>query len=301
MSPTLVVMAAGLGTRYGRLKQLDPLGPSGETLLEYALFDARRAGFARVVLIIREEIEAELRSAVLERLDPTIEVEVVHQRLDDLPPGFVPPPGRRAPWGTGHAVRSARAAIDGPFAVINADDFYGAEAFELMGDHLRSLEAGVTDAFAMVGYRLDRTLSPNGPVSRALCSVDDDGWLTEVTEVTRIQRSGARITAERDGQQVSLGDTDLVSMNFWGFAPSFLELAEAELRDFLEHHLADLDAEFLTPSVVGALVSRGLVRVSPMLSNDSWFGVTHPEDRPGVVAALQQLVHDGHYPAQLWS
>lgn len=292
--PTLLVLAAGMGSRYGGLKQLDPVGPSGETILDYAVFDAIRAGFGRVVFVIRRDFEEAFRSAVLGRYAGRIGVDVVFQALDALPGGFAPPAGREKPWGTGHAVWCAREAIDGPFAVIGADDFFGRDAFERLAVFLRGSALagrGVAD-LCMVGYRLDRTLSEHGSVSRGVCEVGADGYLVRITERTAIEPS-----------QLGRGDLrgdEVVSMNCFGFTPAVFAALERDLRAFLAARAGEPKSEFYLPSAVTGMISRGEARVRVLPTTAEWFGVTNREDRPRVVAALGRLVDGGDYPKSLF-
>ena len=278
-----------MGSRYGGLKQIDPVGPSGETVLDYAVFDAMRAGFGRVVFVIRREFEGAFRSAVTAKYSGGIGVGYVHQSADDLPPGHGVPPGREKPWGTGHAVWCARSAVDGPFAVINADDFYGASAFSRLGAFL----GGAGDSrFAMVGFRLANTLSENGTVSRGVCRVED-GVLASITEERSIARGDV-------GPGLRFSGGELVSMNFWGFTPALFEGLGRGFGAFLSERGGDPGAEYFLPSAVSGLISAGEASVEVLSSEATWFGVTHREDRPRVVAALAELVRRGDYPARLF-
>jgi hypothetical protein len=285
-------MAAGMGSRYGGLKQIEAVGPGGETLLDFSVYDALRAGFGRVVFVIRRDIEAAFRQAVAGRYEGSVEVALAFQELDMVPAGFVAPPGRSKPWGTAHAVLAAEGAVATPFAVINADDFYGAASFRALGDFLR-VEAS-DDTGAMVGFRLAETLSEHGQVARGICRARAD-LLESVEEVTSIERAGnGSILA---GGRRFTGD-EPTSMNMWGFAPGLF----AELRPrFLERAGGDVKAEFYIPSVVGDLVGEGRLRVRILPTSSPWFGVTYREDRPRVAAALRELVARGEYPERLWA
>mgnify|MGYP002082129369 CR=1 FL=1 len=303
--PILVVMAAGMGSRYGGLKQVDPVGGHGQLIIDYSIFDARRAGFETVVFIIKHEIEETFRTAIGDRLSKVMDVRYAFQRLDDLPAGYAVPEGRVKPWGTSHAVLAARDVIDAPFAVINSDDYYGPEAFRVMYAHL-SRHPDTKDAYeyAMVSYLLKNTVTENGHVARGLCAVDGQGYLTSVTERTHIEKDGdgARFT-EDDGTtwtQVS-GETP-VSMNLWGFTPSFVREAEARFAAFLDTALQTnpLKGEYFLPSVVSALIAEGKARVKVLHSADKWYGVTYQADKPVVVAAIAQKTADGLYPDRLW-
>ena len=289
MAPTLLVLAAGMGSRYGGLKQMDPVGPSGETVLDYAVFDALRAGFGRVVFVIRREFEEAFRSAVTAKYAGRIAVGFVFQSTGDLPAGSQVPPGREKPWGTGHAVWCARGVIDGPFAVINADDFYGAAAFTRLAAFLGGAEGG---RFAIVGFRLGNTLSENGAVSRGVCR-EQGGRLVSIVEETQITRADV-------GPGLRFSGHEVVSMNFWGFTPALFEELDAGLRSFLAQRGADPKSEFYLPSAVSDLISRGRATVEVLSSDDTWFGVTYREDRPHVAAAIASLVRSGAYPDGLF-
>jgi hypothetical protein len=292
-APTLLVLAAGMGSRYGGLKQLDPVGPGGETLLDYSVHDAMRAGFDRVVFLIRRDIEKDFRAQIGARYEGKISVGYAFQQLDDLPEGFAPPPGRTKPWGTAHAVWCAREVITAPFVAINADDFYGAESFQRLGEFLSGVDPSAHPAtFAMAGYRLDKTLSDHGTVARGICEVGTDRLLRGVEEVTDLaRRADGAIVA---GVRTFASDTP-VSMNFWGFTPQVFPLLGEKLRGFLAANAASDKAEFYIPSAVAGMVSSGeaTVRVIPTISD--WFGVTYREDRPRVVESIARLVSSGAY------
>jgi NDP-sugar pyrophosphorylase family protein len=289
MAPTLLVLAAGRGSRYGGLKQIDPVGPSGETVLDYAVFDAVRAGFGRVVFVIRRDFEEAFRSAVTSKYEGRVEVGFVYQSLDELPPGCEAPAGRERPWGTGHAVWCARSALDGPFAVINADDFYGAGSFSLLAAFLGRAQG---TRFAMVGFRLDRTLSENGTVSRGVCRASG-GSLVSITEEPAIARSDVG-----PGRRFTGGET--VSMNCWGFTPAIFPGLESGLRAFLKARGSDPRAELYIPVAVSDLISAGAASVEVLPGSDSWFGITYREDRGPVSEAIGELVRSGRYPKKLF-
>ncbi len=298
-SLTLLVLAAGMGSRYGGLKQVDPLGPSGETILDYAVFDAIREGFGRVVFVIREEFEEAFRTQVSAKYAGAVKVDYVFQALDALPPGFAVPAGREKPWGTGHAVWCARDAITEPFAVIGADDFFGRDAFRQLAAFLReappSADAEAAPAFAMIGYRLSNTLSENGAVSRGVCSANGDGYLEKVVEHTGIRRE--EVGAE--GDKKYSGD-ETVSMNCWAFTPTLFTALNEQFEAFLEARGGELKSEFYLPEAVSEQVAQGLVTVVVRPTTASWFGVTYREDKPRVQAALAELVARGEYPARLF-
>jgi hypothetical protein len=297
---TLLVLAAGMGSRYGGLKQLDPMGPSGETLLDYSVFDALRGGFNRVVFLIRRDIEAEFREKIGSRYEGRIAVDYVFQQLELLPEGFVVPEGRQKPWGTAHAIWCARHALSGPFAAINADDFYGAASYARLAEFLA---AGPSDAtrFAMAGYRLDRTLSENGSVARGVCEVDANGRLRHIVECTGIERGPEGIfQKEADGSIRRFTGTESVSMNFWGLTPAVFPLLERQLIEFLREKSGDPKAECYIPMAIGEMVTRGEASVDVLPTDATWFGVTYREDKPTVMQSLAALHAEGAYPTPLW-
>ncbi|HNW49516.1 MAG TPA: nucleotidyltransferase [Prolixibacteraceae bacterium] len=298
MKPTLVILAAGMGSRYGGLKQLDEVGPNGEAIIDYSLFDAIRAGFGKVVFIIRHDFEEAFKERFDSKLEGKIDVEYVFQDLTDLPAGFSVPEGRQKPWGTGHAIRSARYAVNTPFAAINADDFYGAEAYSTIAKFLTGDVASAH--YAMVGYRLDRTLSENGSVSRGLCIPDALGNLTDIDELTQITSESDGIFYYCDDQKVALKGNEVVSMNFWGFHPSLFACLEEGFVKFLEAKGNELKSEFFIPMFVDELIKTNKTTVKILTSDASWFGVTYQEDKPMVKERIQQLIGDGKYPDMLW-
>jgi dTDP-glucose pyrophosphorylase len=284
IAPTLLVLAAGMGSRYGGLKQIDPVGPGGETIIDYSIYDALRAGFGKLVFVIRKDIEEPFKQIVGARFEKRIAVEYVFQELDELPPGFKVPQGRTKPWGTAHAILMAAGAIHEPFAVINADDFYGAEGYRALAQQLQS---GTAD-YAMVGFVLRNTLSEFGSVARGVCQVSAGGFLEGVVEFANIQRDGelARNT-DATGHVTMLTGNEVVSMNMWGFASRIFEQSDAR-------------SECYIPSVVNELVRSGLEQVRILRTNDAWFGVTYREDHPRVVESIGRLIRDGVYPERLW-
>lgn len=292
MSPTLLILAAGMGSRYGGLKQLDPVGPSGETLLDYAVFDAVRSGFGRVVFIIRRDFEEQFRRDVGARYAGRVAVDYAFQSPTDLPAGFTPPPERVKPWGTGHAVWCARDAVREPFAVINADDFYGRDAFAQLAGFLTRTPPGLMPQFAMVGYRLGNTVSEHGAVSRGVCHRNADGRLQSVVEHTSIH-------AHELGRPGGLTADTIVSMNCWGFQPALFPALERRLVAFLTEHGRDMKAEFYLPSAVSAMIADGEAAVHVLPTSGKWFGITYREDRPRVVDDLAALVGAGEYPKEL--
>jgi hypothetical protein len=300
MKPTLVVLAAGIGNRYGGLKQVDAFGPNGETIIDYSVYDAVRAGFGRVVFVIRRSIESEFRSAFLSRLEGRVDVRVAFQELENVPAGCAVPAGRTKPWGTSQAVLAAFSEVREPFAAVNADDFYGRGAYEAMAGFLR--ERSVDESqYALVGYRLDLTLSEHGTVARGVCEVGPDGFLTGIVERLGIGRSGGKIRfLGDDGRETELAPKTVASMNFWGFTPTFFDDVRTEFEAFLKSCPDPLKAEIYIPLVVNALIRAGRARVRVLESPDAWFGVTYREDKPRVTAAIRALVESGAYPERLW-
>jgi len=297
MNTTLVVLAAGMGSRYGGLKQMDGVGPNGETLLDYSVFDAVRSGFSRVVFVIRRDFEEDFRERVGRRFEDRIEVGYAFQQLNDLPGDFSVPEGRMKPWGTGHAVWCARGAVDTSFLAINADDFYGRPAIAATGEFLAGLEENST-RFCMAGFRLESTLSDNGSVSRGVCETDADGLMVSVSEHTKLERADGRIVDAADGSEFR--GSERVSMNCWGFSPAVFPLLEAGLNRFLEKHSAEEKSEFYIPSAVAEMIGAGLVTVRVLPVESPWFGVTYREDRPLVAESLAKLSNSGEYPSPLW-
>ena len=296
----LVILAAGMGSRFGGLKQVQPVGPAGELIIEYSIFDARRAGFGRLVLVIRKDIEADFRASIGRRLESRIDVSYVFQEMGALPAGHQAPAGRTKPWGTGHAVLVAREAVRGAFAVINADDFYGASGYSELAGHFARTAPGEA-GYAMVGYPLSQTLSEFGTVSRGLCATDAGGRLRKITEVTKIERTPAGAQyADAAGQPRPLTGGEIVSMNFWGFTPAVFPQLEKLFGDFLQRSGSDPKAEFYLPTAISTLNERHEAGVALLQSRDSWFGLTYREDLAAAQAAIRALVAAGKYPAPLW-
>jgi hypothetical protein len=296
---TLLVLAAGMGSRYGGLKQVDPMGPSGETLLDYSVFDALRAGFERIVFIIRRDIEKEFREKVGSRYKGNVGVDYAFQQLDFLPEGFAVPADRKKPWGTAHAIWCAREAISEPFAAINADDFYGRETYEVVGRFLKPA-APQTPHFAMAGYRLDHTLSEHGSVARGVCQVDANRRLITIVEHTGIERVGNEIQEkDADGSVRKFNGEEPVSMNFWGFTPAVFPLVEERLVAFLSTNSSDPKAECYIPVAVGEMIARNQATLEVLPTDADWFGVTYREDKPKVSKALERLHSAGVYPTPL--
>jgi hypothetical protein len=295
--PTLLVLAAGMGSRYGGLKQIDPVGPAGETIIDYSIYDALRAGFGKLVFVIRKDIEQQFREIVGARFEKHAPVEYVFQELDKLPAPYTLPAGRTKPWGTTHAILMADGVIKENFAAINADDFYGQEAYKVLAQHLT---AGTPD-YAMVGFILKNTLSPNGTVARGVSRVDANNYLTNIVEMMKIEPdgSGAKNT-EADGKITKLTGDEAVSMNFWGFTPALFPQLKVEFEKFLKKAGGEQKSECYIPATVGDLVTSGRAKCKVLRSSDSWFGVTYREDRPQVVESIRQLVAQGKYPEKLW-
>jgi dTDP-glucose pyrophosphorylase len=301
MKPTLLVLAAGMGSRYGGLKQLDQVGPSGETIIDYSIFDAIRAGFGKVVFVIRRDIETAFKAAVGSRYTGKIEVDYAFQQLDALPEGFAIPAGREKPWGTGHAVLVAKDVINEPFAVINGDDFYGRAGFKLLADYLCNAQDGAKADYCMCGFIMRNTLSDNGTVSRGICEVDSNGNLTEVVEHTKLKRNGqAAASLMDDGSIIDFSADEIVSMNMWGFTPSLFDNMTEMFIQFLKEQGNEMKSEFFIPLVADTLIKQNKATVKVMKSSDEWFGITYREDKPQVVASIQALVEQGEYPVKLF-
>ena len=299
MKPTLFILAAGMGSRYGGLKQLDGLGPSGETIMDYSVYDALRAGFGKIVFVIRHDFEQEFREKIISRYEGHVPVEVVFQDLNNLPEGFTAPEGRTKPWGTGHAVLMGKDVIHEPFAVINADDYYGADSFRVLADFLTSV-AGKSNTYGMVGFNISNTLSENGGVSRGYCKVDEQGYLTDVTECHGIERKdGKLIHVLADGSVADFPENASVSMNMWGFTPDYFQYSEEAFVEFLKVNGKELKSEFYIPSVVNDLIKQGKISLKVEKTASRWFGVTYAADRAATVAEFKRLVDEGVYPSPL--
>lgn len=301
IKPTLLVLAAGMGSRYGSLKQMDGVGPNGETIIDYSVYDAIAAGFGQVVLVVGAKFEAEFKEIFsAERFGHKIEVHYVTQQLDSLPQGFVLPVGREKPWGTAHAVLMAAKVIDGPFAVVNADDFYGRDAIEVMGRHLAGV-VGKKGSYAMVGYEISKTLSENGTVSRGVCSLGRCSTLNSLVERTKIERQGGQIVYIDNDQITPLDQNTLVSMNLFGFTADIFEHTANMFVEFLETEGDNLRSEFYIPLVVNQLIASGRVKMKVLRTSSEWFGVTYIEDKSTTVARIAELTQNGVYPCPLWS
>ena len=301
--PVLVIMAAGMGSRYGGLKQLDPVGSHGQLIIDYSIYDARRAGFETVVFVIKPEIEADFKAAIGDRVARLVDVKYAYQLKEDLPEGYAVPEERTKPWGTAHAALSVREIVDGPFAVINADDYYGPEAFREIYGYLSGHPDGAVYEYVMVGYLLKNTVTENGTVARGVCEETADHFLTQVTERTKIEKGEPPRFTEDDGRTwMDLPGDTIVSMNMWGFNRSFLDEAWKRFPAFLDAALAEnpVKAEYFLPTVVSQLIDEGRARVKVLRSEDKWYGVTYREDKPAVVAAIAEKTASGLYPDNLW-
>lgn len=298
MKPTLLILAAGLGSRYGGVKQMDKIGPGGESIIDYSVFDAIRAGFGKVVFVLNSKIEKDFREIYEPRLKGKIETGYVLQELTAVPDGVEINPERVKPWGTGHAVLVAKDLINEPFAVINADDFYGRHAYTLISDFLKKIQSQ-SNSYAMVGYRLSNTLSDNGTVSRGICQ-SENGLLTDVVERTSIEKVGNKIVFREDNETFELSADAVVSMNFWGFSADFFNKLDRDFREFIAKYSDQLKSEFFIPSVVNDLIKKGESTVEMLTSDDQWFGVTYQEDKESTIKNIQKLIDKGVYPPKLW-
>lgn len=298
MKPTLLILAAGIGSRYGGVKQMDKIGPSGESIIDYSVYDAIRAGFGKVVFVLNPKIETEFKDIYEKRLKGKIETAYVLQEVNNIPKGIEANPDRIKPWGTGHAVLVAKDVINEPMAVLNADDFYGKEAFQTLGNFLSEMDNTSTD-YTMVGYKLANTLSENGTVSRGVCQTEN-GLLTDVVERTSIAREGDSIYFDDNGTKEAIDDNSLVSMNFWGFSPEFFNQLESDFVDFIHKNANEIKAEFYIPSVVNNLINTKNATIKMLTSNEQWFGVTYQEDKAATIANVSKLIKDGVYPENLW-
>lgn len=301
MKPTLLVLAAGMGSRYGGLKQLDGLGPNGETIMDFSIFDAARAGFGKVIFVIRHAFEQDFKEKVISKYKDAINVEVVFQELDYLPEGYTLHPERVKPWGTNHAILMGKDAVKEPFAVINADDFYGKESFQILADALKAME-GKRDQYCMVAYRLGNTLSESGHVSRGVCNKNAQNHLTTVVEHYEVQRKGNEVVFKNQetGNYDTIDENLPVSMNMWGFTPDYFEHSVADFKEFLDKNADNIKAEYGIPTMVNRLIQEGTSTIDVLETPCKWFGVTYKEDRPSVVDKIQQLINEGVYPNKLF-
>lgn len=300
MKPTLFVLAAGMGSRYGGLKQLDGLGPNGETIMDYSIYDAIKAGFGKVVFVIRKSFEADFKEVVVNKFKSLIDVEIVFQDIANVPEGCTYIAEREKPWGTNHAVLMGKGVINEPFAVINADDFYGQESFAVLADFLRSV-VGKQNEYCMVGYNVGNTLSESGSVSRGVCEVDESGNLTHVVERTHIEeKGGAIVFTDEKGEEIAIPANTPVSMNMWGFTPDYFDYSEKYFIEFLAENGQKLKSEFYIPLAVNNLIVEGKVSCKVLDTKSKWFGVTYAEDRAQVVLKINELIRKGVYPKQLF-
>ncbi len=292
-----------MGSRYGGLKQLDGLGPHGETIMDYSIYDAIQAGFGKIVFVIRKDFEEQFREKVLSKYEGHIPAELVFQGIDALPEGFTVPEGREKPWGTNHAVLMAKDVINEPFCVINCDDFYNRDCFKVIGKYLADLPEGAKNDYAMVGFRVGNTLSENGTVSRGVCSTNKEGNLTTVVERTKIERRDGKVQyLDDNGSWVTVDDNTPVSMNVWGFTPDYLDYSEEYFKEFLSdpRNMENKKSEYFIPMMVNKLITDGTATVKVLDTTSTWFGVTYPEDREGVVERIKRLVDEGVYPSKLF-
>jgi dTDP-glucose pyrophosphorylase len=299
MKPTLLVLAAGMGTRYGGNKQLDEVGPSGETIIDYSIYDAIRAGFGKIVFVIRRDIEEQVKERFVDKLQGKIEVDYVFQEITNLPEGVKVAPDRSKPWGTSHAILVTRDKIKEPFGVINADDYYGVESFKILRDFLVNDKA--PDNYCIVGYKLGNTLSDHGHVNRGVCKADTDGFLSHIVETRQIEKTKDGATAPGpDGKLIHFTGNEIVSMNLWGFKPSCYDFLGKEFRNFINNHGMDLKSELDIPTSVDKFVKNGEITIKILMSNERWFGVTYREDKPFVVESIKKMIRKGIYPARIY-
>jgi hypothetical protein len=303
MKPTLLLLAAGMGSRYGGLKQLDGLGPNGETIMDYSIYDAIQAGFGKIVWVIRKDFEQDFREKILSKYEGHVPCELCFQSIEDLPEGFKVPEERQKPWGTNHAVLMAKDIIKEPFCVINCDDFYNRDCFKVIGKFLSELPEGSKNRYAMVGFRVGNTLSENGTVARGICSKDANENLQTVVERTEIERHDGNVQyKDENGEWVTVADNTPVSMNVWGFTPDYFEYSEAYFKEFLSDpaNMTNLKAEFFIPLMVNKLINEKTATVQVLDTTSKWFGVTYAADRDSVVAKIQKLIDEGVYPNKLF-
>jgi dTDP-glucose pyrophosphorylase len=300
MKPTLMILAAGVGSRYGGLKQLDPMGPSGEVIMDYSIYDAIRAGFEKVVFVIRHDFEEQFREKIGSKYADKIQVSYAFQELDDIPEEFSIPDGRTKPWGTGHAILVAKDVVNEPFAMINADDFYGFDSFDKVSRQLQNTDVN-SDDWCMSGYKLKNVLSAHGGVTRAMCELDPEGYLTHIVELFEIARDGDKASGEnKQNEKFPLELDALTSMNFFGFTPTLFDKLQKGFASFLRREGGEMKSEYLIPTIVNDLIAAGECRMKVLSSEDSWFGVTYTEDKPRVQESIRKLVESGAYPSPLF-
>ncbi len=298
MDPTLLILAAGLGSRYGSFKQIEPVGPGGETIIDYSVYDAIRTGFGKIVFVINKELEADFKDSLLKRFENRVETRYVFQELDMLPEGYTLPANRKKPWGTAHAIMISEKAISTPFAAINADDYYGYEAFREMHKFLSS--PGNQTDYCMIGYKLANTLSEHGTVSRGVCDIDENGFLVSVSELTKIQRENSRIIYYENDESFPLPEESTVSMNNWGFTESVFRQIRERFSSFLDENINDPGAEYYIPTLVDQLIRTGEARVKVLQCNASWFGITYREDKDAAKKSILERIENREYPDKLW-
>ncbi len=300
VKPTLLILAAGLGSRYGGFKQLEPIGPQGEAIIDYSIFDAIKAGFGKVVFVIKKELEVNFRDNLLKRFENRIDTGYVFQELDMLPKGYDLPSSREKPWGTAHAIMVSEAAVNEPFTVINADDFYGYEAFRRMQMFLAEKSNNERE-YSMIGYKLGKTLSEHGTVSRGICSIDDNGYLKSVTEITKIRKDNDRIVNFDNGKSFSLSGNSIVSMNMWGFTPVVFGQIKQRFSSFLDQNITNPKAEFFIPTLIDQLIREKEAKVKVLSCNAQWFGITYKEDKQAAKDSILEMIKNGEYPLRLWT
>lgn len=301
MKPVLVILAAGIGSRYGGIKQLDKIGPHGETIVDYSIYDAIRAGFGKIIFIIKESIEQDFKEVFIEKLKDQVEIDYVFQELWMVPDGILVPDDRQKPWGTGHALLMAAGKIDGPFAVINSDDFYGRGAYQSLTAYYQKWKKSRSNDYCMIGYTLDNTVSDHGYVSRGICHSDADSYLVDVVERIHIERLKSEIAyKDEEDRLITIPGNSVVSMNFWGFTPSIFEYLKTRFDVFMQKNIENLKAEFYIPSVVNDLIKEGKATVKVLNCREKWFGMTYKEDREIVVKGIRRLIKEGVYPEKLW-
>lgn len=299
MKPTLLILAAGMGSRFGGLKQVEPIGPNGEAIIDYSIYDAIKAGFGKVVFVIRESFADAFKEKFDPKLKGKIDVDYVFQELDNLPEGFSLPEGREKPWGTAHAILVTKNVINEPFCALNADDFYGYNAYKVMADFL--IQSANPTEYSMVGYKLSHTLSDYGSVSRGICDVDENDLLRKIVETIKIiKRDDKIISIESDGSEVELTGNESASMNIWGFKPSVFPILEEKFTEFLKNHINEPKSEIYIPSVVFDMIQEKKAKVKVLKADSPWFGVTYKEDKPRVVAKINKLIEQGEYPEKLY-
>jgi NDP-sugar pyrophosphorylase family protein len=301
MKPSLVILAAGMGSRYGSLKQVDRIGPSGETIIEYSLYDALRAGFGKVIMVVRKEFVNDFKDLILKNAMNKADIDFAFQELENIPEGLSLPPDRAKPWGTGHALLAARNKISTPFAVINADDFYGADSYKITADFLTQPREKSIDTYCIIGYTLENTLSESGHVSRGICMTDENGFLKSIVEHKKIcRRDNAIISQIDETHTAEFTGKEIVSMNLMGFTPSLFHPLDSHFRTFIRYNIDNLSAEFYLPTVVNEMVKESKARIKVLKTTDKWFGITYKEDRPIVINCLIKLLETGAYPMNLW-